>query len=156
MQMGGAGMPQMPQNVQLPPGVKLPPGVQMPQMQGGPGGGITHTMQICVTQAMIDKYGGPSPAPQTHNSDCQVTDVAMKPDGMTAKIACSGQMTGTGTVDTTFADQGNTTNTKVHIQGTMQMGQDSRPVDMSVQSKSVYKGADCGSVKPIAMPTPKN
>jgi hypothetical protein len=38
------------------------------------------------------------------------------------------------------------------MSGTMQMGQNSHPVDMTVNSTSVYKGADCGSVKPFAMP----
>jgi hypothetical protein len=142
MNMGGASAPQMPQ---LPPGVQLPPGMQMP------GGSMAapRTMQVCVTQAMIDKYGGPSPAPQRGN--CQVTDVSIKPNGMTAKINCTGQITGTGTVEATYTDA-NTTQSKMHMSGTMQMGQNSHPVDMTVNSTSVYKGADCGSVKPFAMP----
>ena len=108
------------------------------------------TTQVCVTQAMIDKYGGPSPAPQRGN--CQVTNVSIKPNGMTAKITCTGQMTGTGTVEATYTDA-NTTQSKMHMSGTMQMGQNSHPIDMTVNSTSVYKGADCGSVKPFTMPT---
>ena len=60
-------------------------------------------------------------------------------------------MNATGTVQTTFVDA-NTTKTTVHITGTMQMGQNSQPVDMTMQSTSTYKGPDCGSVKPLAMP----
>jgi hypothetical protein len=152
MTMGGAGMPQapqMPSNVQLPPGVQLPQGAQM--SQGGPMGG-PHTTQVCVTQAMIDKYGGPYSNPP--RGDCQVTNVSLKADGMTANIACTGQMTATGTVESTFND-GNSAQTKIHLTGTMQMGPNSRPVDITMQSKSVYKGADCGSVKPLAMPVAK-
>ena len=141
MSMGGAGAPQMPQ---LPPGVQLPPGMQMPQGMGGP-----IVTRVCVTQAMIDKYGGPSPAPQ--HGQCQVTDISMKANGMTAKIICTGQMNATGTVETTWTDA-NTSQTKMHMTGTMQMGQNSRPIDMTVQSTSVYKGADCGDVKPPPMP----
>jgi len=139
MSMGGAAAPQ------LPPGVQLPPGMQMP------GGGMMapRTTQVCVTQAMIDKFGGPSPAPQRGN--CQVTNVSFKPDGMTADIKCTGQMTGTGTVQATYVDA-NTTQSKVHISGVMQMGQNSRPIDMSVNSTSIYKGSDCGDVKPFTMP----
>jgi hypothetical protein len=37
----------------------------------------------------------------------------------------------------------------------MQMGQNSRPIDVTMQSKSVYKGPDCGSVKPMEMPAAK-
>jgi hypothetical protein len=75
----------------------------------------------------------------------------MKPDGMTAEISCTGQMIAKGTVTSTFTD-GNSYNTTVHILGTMQMGQNSRPVDMTMQANGVYKGPDCGSVKPITMP----
>ena len=143
-QMSMAGMPQMPQ---LPPGTQLPPGVQMPASPFAP-----HTSEVCVTQAMIDKYGSPYSNPQ--RGDCQVTDIVMKPDGMTAKIVCTGQMNATGTVQTTFVDS-NTTKTNVHITGTMQMGSNSRPMDMTMQSTSTYKGPDCGSVQPLPMPPSK-
>jgi len=140
-QVNMAGMPQMPQ---LPPGVQLPPGMQMPASPFAP-----QTTQVCVTQAMIDKYGGPYSNPP--RGDCKVTDIQLKPDGMTATMTCSGQFTGTGTVQATFVDA-NTTKTTMHLTGTTQMGSTSRPMDMTVQSTSTYKGADCGSVKPLAMP----
>jgi hypothetical protein len=143
MSMGGASAPQMPQ---LPPGVQLPPGMQMPQIASPY---APHTMQVCVTQAMIDKYGGPYSSPPKGN--CTMTNVVMTPTGMTAKMVCTGQMNATGTVQATFVDA-NTTKTTMHLTGTMQAGQNSMPVDMTMQSTSVYKGPDCGSVKPMAMP----
>lgn len=138
MSMGGAGAPQMPQGMQMPPGMQMPASPFAPQ-----------TRQICVTQATIDKYGSPYSNPP--RGDCQVTDIAIKPDGMSAKIQCTGQMTATGTVETKVVDE-NTSKTTVHITGTMQMGPNSRPIDMTMQSTSVYKGADCGSVKPVTAP----
>jgi hypothetical protein len=154
MNFGGSQMPPgMPPNAQmpqLPPGVQLPPGMQMPQMQNSPF--APRTTQVCVTQAMIDRFGGPSPSPPSRNSDCKMTNISVTAKGMTATMVCTGQTNVTGTVEATFVDA-NTTNTKVHITGTMQMGQNSRPVDMTMQSTSVYKGPDCGSVKPIEMPT---
>jgi Protein of unknown function (DUF3617) len=137
-QMNMAGMPQMP------PGTQLPPGMSMPASPFAP-----HTTQVCVTQAMIDKYGSPYSNPP--NGSCKVTNITMRPDGMSATVACTGQMNAMGTVETTFVDA-NTTKTKMHITGTMQMGPNSRPIDMTVLSTSTYKGADCGSVKPLAMP----
>jgi hypothetical protein len=110
------------------------------------------TTQVCVTQAMIDKYGGPSPAPPSRNSDCKMTDISIKPNGMTATMVCTGSMNATGTVVSTWTDA-NSSTTKVHMTGTMQMGQNSRPVDMSMEATSVYKGPDCGSVKPPQMPS---
>ena len=114
--------------------------------------GGSHTTQVCVTQAMIDKYGGPYQNPP--RGDCTVTNLQTTATGMTATISCTGQMSGTGTVETTFVDA-DTAQTKVHITGTMQMGQNSRPIDVTMQSKSVYKGPDCGSVKPMEMPAAK-
>jgi hypothetical protein len=114
----------------------------MPQMsQMG-----SHTMQVCVTQAMIDKYGGPTSNPQTGN--CQMTNVALTAAGMTAKMSCSGQMNMTGTIQTTFVDA-NTTKTTVTM--TMASG-NGQTMNMTTQATATYKGADCGSVKPMAVP----
>lgn len=146
MSMAGMQMPAM----QMPPGVQMPPGMQMPAGHGSPFGGPM-TTQVCVTQEMIDKFGGPTAAPPSHNSDCKMTDISLKANSMTATMVCTGKMNATGTVESTWNDA-ITTHTKVHITGTMQMGQNSRPVDMTMQSTSVYKGPDCGSVKPPPMP----
>jgi hypothetical protein len=140
-QMNMAGAPQMPQ---LPPGTQLPPGMTMPASPFAP-----HTSEVCVTQAMIDKYGSPYSNPP--RGDCKITNISMRSDGMSATMVCTGQMNATGQVETTFVDS-NTTKTNVHITGTMQMGPNSRPIDMTMQSTSTYKGADCGSVQPLAMP----
>lgn len=131
-QMTIAGMPQMPQ---------MPQGVQSPF--------APHTTQICVTQAMVDKYGGPMTQPQ--RGDCQVINVMIKPNGMSADMVCTGQMNAKGTITTTFTD-GNSTDMTMHMVGSMQMGSNERPMDMTIHATSVYKGPDCGSVKPMTMP----
>ena len=110
----------------------------MPQMP-------PQTTQVCVTQAMINKYGGPTSNPQSGN--CQMTNVVLTATGMTANMTCSGGMNMTGTVQTTFVDA-NTT--KTTIQMTMPVGPNT--MTMTTQMTSVYKGPDCGSVKPLAMP----
>jgi hypothetical protein len=139
MSFGGQQMPQAPQ---LPPGMQMPPGAM-----GGP-----HTTQVCVTQAMVDKYGGPYSSPQ--RGDCQVTSHTLTATGATATISCTGNFTGTGTVETTFTGP-DSTETKMHMTGTAQGGKGSHPVDMTMQINSVYKGPDCGNVKPLPMPTEK-
>ena len=111
----------------------------MPQMG-------SHTQQVCVTQAMIDKYGGPYSDPQ--NAQCQVTDVTLTPTGMSAKLTCTGRTPMTGTVEATFVDA-NTTKSTMELTMTVGGGQ---TMNMTMQSTSTYKGADCGSVKPLAMP----
>jgi len=107
-------------------------------------------VQVCLTQAMIDKYG----APVSQNRDCQITNVAMRPTGMTAEMVCTGRMSGHGEMESSWAE-GNVAKGKVHFAGTMVSGQNSMPVEWTVVSTSVYKGPDCGSVKPMPMPPDK-
>jgi hypothetical protein len=108
-----------------------------------------HTSQVCVTQAMIDKYGGPYSNPQRGN--CQTTNVVLTPSGMTANLTCSGQMNMTGTVKTTFVDA-NTTKTTMQMTMTTPNGQ---TMNMTTESTATYKGPDCGSVQPPPMPPSK-
>jgi hypothetical protein len=105
-----------------------------------------HTVQVCLTQAMIDKYG----APVSQSRDCQISNIVMKPNGMTAEMVCTGKMSGHGEMESSWTDS-NVAKSKVHFVGTMGAGPNSMPVEWTVASTSVYKGPDCGSVKP--MPT---
>jgi Protein of unknown function (DUF3617) len=127
----------------MPPGMTMPPGAHSP-FGGGP-----HTAQVCVTQAMIDKYGAPTP--QSRNNQCQISNVVMKANGMTADWVCTGMMAGKGTVESSWTDTDHSTS-KVHFAGTMQMGPNPTPVEYTIEATSVYKGPDCGSVKPVEVP----
>lgn len=115
--------------------------MNMPQMP-------PRTSQVCVTQAMIDKYGGPYSNPQ--QGQCQISDLSVTATGMTATLTCSGQMNMNGTVQATFVDA-NTTKTTVQM--SMQMG--ANTMNMTMASTAIYKGPDCGSVKPLALPPSK-
>jgi hypothetical protein len=128
----------------------MPAGMNMPPGMSSPFGASTHTMQVCLTQAMIDKYG--SPMPQSRNNQCQVSNVQMKANSMTGDWICTGQMAGKGTVESSWTDSDHST-TKVHFAGNMQMGPNATPVEYTIESTSVYKGPDCGSVKPAQMPS---
>ncbi len=125
----------------LPPGITLPPSIKSPFS------GTTTTTQVCLTQAMIDKYG----APVSQDPNCQFTNVMMKANSMTSVMVCSGKMNGMGTVESSWTD-GNHANGKVHFSGTMQSGPNATPVEWTGISTSTYKGPDCGSVKPLPMP----
>ena len=104
-----------------------------------------HTTKICVTQEQIDKFG--TVPPQTRGS-CQVNDVVKKANGMSAALVCTGPMSGKGDIQSSWTDDSHATS-KVHFLGAMQMGPNSKPVEWTVESTSLYKGADCGSVKPL-------
>ncbi|HKF49291.1 MAG TPA: DUF3617 domain-containing protein [Terracidiphilus sp.] len=126
----------------------FPAGMQMPQGGNSPFGGGPHTSQVCVTQEMIDRYGGL--VPQTRGN-CQITNVQKTASGMTADYACTGQMNGKGKVESNWSADGTSTS-KLHFTGTMQMGPRSTPIEWTMESNSVFKGADCGSVKPMPLP----
>jgi len=113
-------------------------------MQAPPGAGAAHSAQVCVTQAQIDKYNGPKPQA---NRGCEITNIQKRDNGMTAEITCAAPMSGKGTVETTWTDAGHS-KSKVHFNGSMQMGQNSKTIEWTVESDSNYKGPDCGSVKP--------
>jgi Protein of unknown function (DUF3617) len=123
----------------------FPPGMPASAIaaMGGP-----HTVQVCLTQAMIDKYG--APMPQSHG-DCQIANVVLKATSMTADWICNGRMSGKGTLESSWAIPDHAVG-KVHFVGTMQAGPNPMPVEYTINSSSVYKGPDCGSVQPPPMP----
>lgn len=121
----------------MPPGMTAPP--------GSPFNGAPRTTQVCITQAQLDKYGGPPP--QTRG-DCQVSNIQKTPNSMSATITCSGQMSATGTVEASWTDAEHS-KSRVHMTGTMQMGPRTTPVEWTVESTSVFQSADCGSVRPV-------
>ena len=128
----------------FPAGMTPPPGSPF---AGGPS-----TKQICLTQAIIDKYG--APPPQSRAGDCTVTNVQKSDHGMTATMVCTGRMTGNGSVESSWSDSEHAKG-KVHFTGTVQGRNGTMPVEWTTESTSVFKSADCGSVQPIPIPANK-
>jgi hypothetical protein len=123
----------------------FPEGMQMPPQAAAAFGGSKQTTQVCVTQQQIDKYG--SVPPQTQR-ECKMTSITKTLTGMKAEMVCSGQMSGKGTMDASWAGDGSTKG-KVHFDGSMQMGPQPTPVEWTINYVSTYKGPDCGKVKPL-------
>jgi Protein of unknown function (DUF3617) len=105
-------------------------------------------IQVCVTQEMIDLYGGPLPR---HNKECQASNVKIIANGMTAEWVCRGTMTGKGTVQSSWIDENHVT-TRIHFTGTERTGPVPQPSEWTRDTKSVYKGSGCGRVKPMVQP----
>ena len=123
----------------------FPPGMTPPSsspLAPGP-----HTTQICLTQAMIDKFGGPAP----QNGECQFADIKKSDHGVSADLVCSGRMTGKGTFESSWSDPEHAKAT-IHVTATAQGRGGPVPIEFTRESTSVFKSADCGEVKP--MPTP--
>lgn len=121
----------------------------MPTPPNSPFAGGPRTFQSCVTQADIDKYGTILQQRQDRNKDCQVTNVQKSGNHVTADLTCSGRMAGKGTVEASWTDREHS-QTKMHFTGAIQMGPQSKTVEWTTESTSVFKGDDCGSVKPAA------
>jgi hypothetical protein len=131
----------------------MPPGMNMPQGMQNPFAPTTRTTDVCLTQEMIDKFGAPMAYSQAQES-CTVSNVVLKPTSMSAEMNCTGRMNAHATMESSWAE-GNTAHGTMHFTGSMQMGSNSIPVEYTVETTSTYKGADCGSVKPLPMPLTK-
>jgi Protein of unknown function (DUF3617) len=112
---------------------------------GDPTGDGAHTTQVCVTQQYFDKYGAILP----QISGCRATNLAKKANGMTADMECTGRMSGKGSLASSWTDDEHATG-KVHFVGSMQVGPNNKPIEWTTASSSIYKGIDCGSVKPLS------
>ncbi len=128
----------------------FPAGMQLPPQAAAAFGGAPRTTQVCLTQEMIDKYGAPIPQ-QSPRASCQISNVQKAATGMSADWICTGAMSGKGSIESHWSADGTATG-KVHFVGIMQMGPNPTPIEWTSESTSVYKGSDCGSVKPLPMP----
>lgn len=111
---------------------------------GGAFGGGPQTTQVCITQAMIDKFG--TAMPQTR-AGCQISNVEKTDHSMSAVLTCAAPMTGTGTIESTWDDPDHS-KSKVHFSGSFP-GPSPRPIEWTIDSTATFKSSDCGSVKPI-------
>ena len=129
----------------------FPPNMPMPPQAAAAFGGGPHTSNVCLSQAWVDKFGGAIPQ---NRGDCQMTNVQLTATGMTATMVCTGRMAGSGTVEADWSIP-DTGKGKVHFTGTMQMGPNATPIEWTTEFSSVYKGPDCGNVKPVPVPADK-
>jgi hypothetical protein len=127
----------------------LPPGMggAAPGAAGSPFAPSTHTTRVCFTREQIDKYGAIVP----QSRGCQVTNIVKKANSMTADMVCTGSMSGKGTIESSWTDSEHAKG-KVHFVGSMHIGPNTMPVEWTTESSSVFKGADCGDVKPAPLP----
>jgi hypothetical protein len=124
----------------------LPPGMAAPA--NSPFAGGPHTSRVCITQAQIDR--DEAFLPQSRRG-CQATNIVKRGNGMSADWVCTGAMSGKGTVESTWYEDGHS-KSKVHFVGNFQTGANPAPVEFTSESTSIYKGPDCGNVKPFSMP----
>jgi hypothetical protein len=96
---------------------------------------------VCLTQALIDKYGAPLP----QMKDCKITSFNRKANSVTADLVCSGATTGKATMESTW--------TADHATGSIHMiATAPKAGEWTSNSTSIFKSADCGAVQPFPMP----
>ncbi len=102
------------------------------------------TIQACLTQEMIDKYG--AIVPEFFSNLCQLTNVVKKSGGMTADMVCSGRMTGKGTLAVNWTD-GEHSKGSLHFSGSMRPRDQEIKIEWTAVTVSAYRGPDCGDLK---------
>jgi hypothetical protein len=104
-------------------------------------------LPVCLSQALIDKYGVVLP-PSLR--DCQVFNVAQTANHFTADMTCKGSYNGKGSIESTWTDEDHAVG-KVHF---VAKTKDASPISMrwTQDVSAVFKSADCGTIKPRPMP----
>ncbi len=135
MQM--ANMPQIPPEAMA---MMKARGMKMPGMGGAP-----TVMQICMTQGQVsaDKL----PAMNSHEESCTNKVLSQTPTSVTAETTCHGHMNGVGHMQISW--RGNE-----HYEGSYSFKgmAEGHPQEFSTNYTGDFVKADCGSVKPMAMP----
>ena len=122
-----------------------------PGSPGGPPGAGTHTTTVCLTQQMVDAG---ALLPQSRGQ-CRLENKVVKPGSVTADYVCTGRMKGKGLLQASFSDLEHSSGT-LHFEGTLEVGQQARPIEFTTVSNSVWKSAGCGDNNPQQPPaTPK-
>ena len=124
----------------------FPPGMTMPS--GTPLGEGKHTTQVCVTQEQIDRYG--PLIPERWGQGCHLTNIVKTASGMHAELLCSGEVEGRGAFEAAWGHEAGGSG-KLHFVGQMVTREFSAPLEFTSKLVSVYKGRNCGSVKPSAV-----
>ena len=119
------------------------PGGENQPLRGG-----AHTTQVCLTQEMIDKYAALLPQSR---GQCSLTNKVVNSGIITADYVCNGIMNGKGNLVSKWPDSQHS-KSSVHFVGTFRVGAEEQPIEWTTESTAVFKGEDCGAVKPPSLP----
>jgi len=118
------------------------------------------TEQVCATADMLNHFGAPLP-PVRRN--CKIDYIVLKSTSMTGKISCSGGNPGIGSISSSWA-KSDYVRTTIHLSLSVtatstRMGPDapeksqlSMPMELTNESKLVYKGPECGGTEVLPVP----
>ena len=105
-------------------------------------------LPVCLTQEMIDKYGVILPPSL---KDCELSHVTQTGNSFMADMTCKGSYNGMGSVESTWTDEDHVVG-KVRFVAKTSGETNARSITWTQKSTAVFKGPDCGAVKPRKMP----
>jgi hypothetical protein len=108
---------------------------------GGPGGAGGMTMRVCMSKEMAERKQMP-----TQRGDCKTTQQSMSGNTMKMAFTCTNPPS-SGEGQVTFVS-GESYNMKMMVNTQVQ----GRPETMNMDASGKWLGADCGDIKPMAMP----
>lgn len=120
-------------------------GAQMPAMSRGADGATI--VKLCLTKEIIDRNKGVMPTPP--NAHCTQHSTPLVNGAMTTSFSCTNPVS-KGETSIQFRDGTSYTATMQSV--TSANGQDHA---MKINATGKWLGADCGSVKPLAIPAQK-
>jgi hypothetical protein len=106
-------------------------------------------LAVCLSQEVVDKFGVILP-PSLR--DCEYSHIVRQPNHLTADVACTGRMNGRGSVDASWTDDDHVIG-KIHFVVKAKHGPEkTMTMAWTQDSNAVYKGSDCGQIKPRVLP----
>lgn len=115
-------------------------GVDLSQLQSG-----TIANKVCITPEMAAKNELPKMSQK--ESGCEIRNQRQNGNVYTMDMVCDGQMQGSGVSTTTFASK-KSFNSRTQFSGNV----NGLPLNDEAISNGKWVSADCGAVKPIALP----
>lgn len=108
-------------------------------------------LPVCVTQDLIDKYGVILP-PSLR--DCEISHVVQTADSFHADMTCKGAYNGIGSIESTWTDEDHVVGKVRFVARTGDSNNSSggRALAWVQEASAVFKGFDCGSVRPRRIP----
>ena len=105
------------------------------------------TLPACYTGDLINQYGVALP-PSLR--DCELLNVVRRPESLRADVSCAGTYNGKGSLETVWIDENHITG-KVHFTSKSR-GTPPMMIRWTQDVSAVFKGADCGSIRPRLIP----
>lgn len=105
-------------------------------------------MAVCLTRELLDTYGVILPPSL---KDCDLSNVAQAADSFKADLTCKGGYNGFGSIESTWTDEEHVTG-KLRFVSKTKEATNGRALTWTQESTAVFKGEDCGAVKPRKIP----